>query len=92
MLTGENRKREKQTALLPSLQGWPEESFLSWRPPGHSACPSPSHQSSWLTDQQAKDDPMFLCMALFLLTCLLETFMQREMVADAHYCPVDKKK
>lgn len=35
---------------------------------------------------------MFLCMALFLLTCLLETFMQREMVADAHYCPVDKKK
>jgi len=92
MLTGEYRNIEKQTALLLSLQGWPEEGFLSWLPPGHSACPSPSQQGSWLTDQQAKEDPVLLCMALFLLMYFLETLVQREMVADVPYSPMDKKK
>lgn len=46
VLTGEYRSRKKQTALPPSLQGCPEEGFLSWLPPSHSACISPSHQSS----------------------------------------------
>lgn len=91
MLTGGYRNREKRTALLPSVQGCPEESFLRWLPPGHSACPSPSHQSSWLTDQQAKEDPVLLCVPLFLLICFLETLIQREMVADVHYRPKDKK-
>lgn len=77
MLKGEYRNREKRTALLPGLQGCPEESFLSWLPPGHSACPSPSHQSSWSTDQQAKEDPMLIYMPLFLLIYFPKTLMQR---------------
>lgn len=30
-------------------------------------------------------------MPLFLLRHFLKTFMEREVVADVHYCPVDKK-
>lgn len=81
-LPGEHRNRGKQTALLPSLQGCPKEGSLSCLPPGHSAYPSPSHQSSSWTGQIAKEDPRLFCLPLFLRKYVLE----RE--EDDFLCPL----